>query len=100
MDGRDKPAVDEMPNTQEGGLNNKTRLRIYLRKSIFGSKGRKPKKERNANMESVHVNYPSFLDVFTEVKVNYFKPIAKNRVLLRIVIFFEGWPIYTKVKFC
>ena len=50
-------------------------------------------------MESVHVNYPSFLDVFSEVEVNYFEPITKISILLGIVIFFEGWPIYTKVKF-
>jgi len=86
MDGRDIPAFDEMPNTQESGLNIKTGLRIDLRKSILGSKGRKPKKERDANMESVHVKYPSFLDLFSEAEVNCFEPFAKSRVLLRIVI--------------
>ena len=32
MNGGDRPAFDKMPNTQESGLNIKTRLRVDIRK--------------------------------------------------------------------
>ena len=77
MDGRNRPAFDKMPNTQESSLNIKTGMRIYLRKSIPGSKGREPEKERDANMKSFHVNNPCCLDLFSKIVVNNFEPFAK-----------------------
>jgi len=100
MNGRNGPTFGEMPNTQEGGLDIQTRLRINLLEAKFGRKRREPKKERDTNMESFHIRYPSFLNLFTEVKVYDFEPLAKGGILLGIVIHFEGWPIYTKANFC
>jgi len=97
MDSRDRTTFDKMPNLHENGLNIKAGLRLNLRQAMFGSKSREPKKERYTNMEAFHISYPNFLDLFTKVEVYNFESFSKISILLRIIIFFEGWPIYAKV---
>ena len=92
-----EPPLTKWQNLHKQGLNIKARLRIYLRQAKFGSKGRKPKKERDTYMESFHISYPHFLYLVTKFVVNDFELFAKISIRLRIIIFFEGWPIYAKV---
>jgi len=99
MDGRGRTTFGEMLNLHKSGLNNETGLGIDIRKPKFGGISGEPEKEWNTNMESFHVRDLGFLYLFTTVEVNYFEPFAKITILLWIVIFFEGWPIYNKVKF-
>jgi len=97
MNCRDRTTFGKVPNFEKSSLNIKTGLRVDLRKAIFGSKGRESEKERDANMKTFHVSNPFFLDLFSKVEVNYFKPFTKCRILWGIIIFFESWPIYAKV---
>jgi len=100
MNCRDRTTFRKVPNFEKSSLNIETGLGVDFRKSIFGSKGREPEKERDANMKTFHVSNPFFLDLFSKVEVNNFKRFTKCRILLGIIIFFESWPIYPKVKFC
>ena len=96
MNGGDGPTFDEMPNTRKSGLDIKTGLRVDIRKPMFGSKGGKPKKERNAYTKAFHVSNPFFFEVFAEIKVNNLKPFVKDRILKRIII--NKKPIRSKFK--
>ena len=86
MDCGNRSAFDKMPNTRKSGLDIKIGLRINVRKPMFGSKGGKPKKERNAYMKAFYVSNPFLFEVFTEIKVYIFKPFAKDRNLRGIII--------------
>jgi len=99
MDCRDRTTFRKVSNFEKSSLNINIGLGVDFRKSIFGSKGKESEKERDTNMKTFHVSNPFFLNLFSKVEVNNFKPFTKCRVLFGIIIFFESWPIYAKVKF-
>jgi len=82
MNGGDRTTFGKVPNFENSSLNIKTALGVDFSKPIFGSEGREPETERDANIKTFHVSYPFFLDLFSKVEVNHFKPFAKCRILL------------------